>query len=329
MAYNVDRQFPIKKSPPDSRDFRLTALMLPQVLNEEKINSMYCGPVYEQGTYGFCWGNAAIAFANWLYNKHRAGSQHQLSPLFLIQQVKNSTYADYPTTEGDTIRAAMKGLQKSGSVAEVRYPYDLYEGGLAFRVPSDELNKISERFRIGPYAGVLTLDEITTALSLGNAVLAGVMWTDRFRQGYQLDFPFGTAIGGHAILLLDNYPNKTLFGRTGWIKFQNSWGTDWGESGFGWISHDYLRQRVDGNGAPYYIDGFTANYSESAVPTFETEWHINDNIVKFDDIPYTLDQPPVIDTQTGRTLTPTRATLEGLGHKVTWEPITQTITSKR
>lgn len=220
-------------------------------------------------------------------------------------------------------------MQKAGSVAEIRFPYDLYDGGLAFRVPSTELLKISERFRIGPYAGVLTLDEITTSLSLGNPVLAGVQWTDRFLEGYQLDFPFGATVGGHAVLLLDNLPNMRLFGRQGWIKFQNSWGKYWGENGFGYISHDYLRQRVDGVGAPYYIDGFTANFLDPCIPAYGMEMQIGNPIMKADDVPYTLDQAPVIDRATGRTLLPARAIMEAMAHKITWEPTTQTIKSRR
>ena len=141
----MERKFTLQKSPIDKRDFKLSALMLPQVLNEEKINSMYCGPVLDQLDNGFCWGFAGIAYLNWLYNKFKANSQHDLSPLYLIQQVKTGDYSDYPTQDGESIRAAIKGLQKAGSVAEVRYPYSNYQGNLAFKPLPAELLKISER----------------------------------------------------------------------------------------------------------------------------------------------------------------------------------------
>lgn len=325
----MNRQFPIKPSPPDARDYKLTALMAGQVLNEEKTNSGFCGPVYDQGASGFCWGFAATAYINWLYNKHKVNSLHHLSPLYLIQQVKNGSYSDYPTIEGESIRAAIKGAQKAGSVAEVRFPYDLYEGGLAFRIPSAELLRISERFRIGPYAAVLSLDEITTSLSLGNPVLAGVIWTDRFFEGYQLDFPFGTSVGGHAILLLDNYPNKTLFGRKGWIKFQNSWGEEWGEGGFGWISHDYLRHKDDQVGMPFYIEGYAAAYLDSGIPPYEVEMEIDNHTIVADNVIYTTDSAVKIDPTNNRTYSPVRALLESIGFTMEWNPVTRKVKGKR
>lgn len=325
----MERQFPIKKSPPDERDYRLTMLMAGEVLNEEKINSNFCGPIYDQGASGFCWAFAATAYLNWLYNKHRANSQHHLSPLFVAQQVKTSAYSDYPAQEGESIRAAIKGVQKAGSVAEVRFPYGLYEGGLAFRLPSAELLRISERFRIGPYAAVDTLDEITTSLSLGNPVLVGVLWTDRFLQGYQLDFPFGKSIGGHAILLLDNYPNKVLFGRKGWIKFQNSWGSDWGEGGFGWISHDYLRHTDQQLGITFLLDGYSALYAETGIPPYEMEFQIDNHIIVADNVVYFTDSPAIIYPQNNRSYLGARSLLELIGFEMHWDPISRKVTGKR
>lgn len=315
----MQRQFPIKKSPPDPKDFKLVQLMAAEVLNEEKINSGFCGPIYDQGESGFCWGFMALAFENWLYNKHKAGSAHHLSPLYLIQAVKNSSYSDYPTIEGESIRAAVKGLQKAGSVAEVRYPYSKYTGGLSFAVPSAELLKISERFRIGPYAAVLNLNEITTSLSCGKPVMAGVVWTDRFFEGYQLAYPYGNPVGGHAILLLNNYPNMTLFGRKGWIKFQNSWGKEWGENGFGWIAHDYLREST------FYIEGYTANYLNNRIPPYKTNFREKNLLLVSDDIPFTLDQAPIIIPETGRMVLPIRAVAELFGCDVNYEPVTKNV----
>ena len=320
----MDRQFPIKRSPPDERDYRLTALMVGEVLNEEKVNSNFCGPIYDQGTSGFCWAFAATAYLNWLYNKHRVNSQHHLSPLFVAQAVKSSTYSDYPQQEGESIRAAIKGVQKAGSVAEIKYPYGGYGGRLSFPSVDAFLQTISQRFRVGPYAAVDTLDEITTSLSLGNPVLAGVLWTDRYLQGYQLDFPFGTVIGGHAILLLDNYPNKVLFGRKGWIKFQNSWGEDWGESGFGWISHDYLRHVDQQLGFGFLLDGYSALYVENGIPPYEIEMQIDNHTIVADDVIYITDTAPKIGSD-NRTYLPVRSLTEVVGYDVQWEPLQKRI----
>ena len=46
--------------------------------------------------------------------------------------------------------------------------------------------------------------------------------------------PSGSIIGGHAILFVGYDDSKQLF------KFKNSWGTSWGDNGYGYLSYKYF-----------------------------------------------------------------------------------------
>jgi hypothetical protein len=52
--------------------------------------------------------------------------------------------------------------------------------------------------------------------------------------------------GGHGLLLVGYDYDRKMF------KFKNSWDTDWGEGGYGWVTFDYVKTYVDGG---YYAKG--------------------------------------------------------------------------
>lgn len=325
------RQFPIKPSPPDPRDYKLTALMATATsLPSEAQNSQWLTHIYDQGPSGFCWAFCIAQIINYYCNKNRVNSEHILSPLYVAQAVKNSLYVDYPNQEGESIRAAVKGGQKAGSVAEVRYPYSGYLGDVQFPQVAEELARVSERFRLGPYAKVSTLDEIRQSLNAGKPVASGILWTDRFYDKSWLDWPFGTVKGGHAIPLFDYSDTLTKWGRTGWIKFANSWGKDWTEDkGFGYISYDYINYKDQQTNMPFLLDAYSVDFINTSIPAYNVNLQIDSTDAYADDIHYRLDQAPVIDKATGRTLLPVRAVAEMAGYEVGWDGTTRRINLRK
>lgn len=57
-------------------------------------------------------------------------------------------------------------------------------------------------------------------------------------------------IGGHAIVIVGYDDDKKIVNQlnnkatVGAFLIRNSWGTDWGEKGYGWIPYDYFKQRL-------------------------------------------------------------------------------------
>lgn len=324
----MERKFPIKPSPPDERDFNLMKLFSLTVTPPEKKNSQHCSPSEEQGEFGLCWSFMMDSIINYYCNKYRLNSKHRLSPLYIAQAVKTSDYCDYPEIEGESIRAAVKGGQKAGTVAWSRYPYEAYQGDLKFPPTVESFALVAERFKIGPYAKVTTVEEIKQSLNAEKPVASGILWTDRFFDKNWLDWPFGKVVGGHAIPLYDYSDTLTKWGRTGWVKFQNSWGEDWcDEKGFGYVSYDYLRHVTDQQ--PFLIDAYSIDFINTNIPAYNVNLQIDSKDAYADDIHYVLDQPPIIDASTGRTLLPVRAIADMAGYQVSWDGTTRRINLRK
>lgn len=87
-------------------------------------------------------------------------------------------------------------------------------------------------------------DEIKRVLAGKNVVMVGMIIDDAF---YKLkgstiyDENGGQSYGGHAMTIVGyDDQKKSKSGKKGAFKLQNSWGTNWGDKGFGWVSYSML-----------------------------------------------------------------------------------------
>ena len=51
-----------------------------------------------------------------------------------------------------------------------------------------------------------------------------------------------TLEGGHAILAVGYDDNKKIGSANGALLIRNSWGTQWGDKGYGWLPYAYVEQ---------------------------------------------------------------------------------------
>ena len=54
----------------------------------------------------------------------------------------------------------------------------------------------------------------------------------------------GTKPGGHAMVIVGYDDNLAYTGGTGAFKVLNSWGTDWGNSGYFWLTYNWWSNGV-------------------------------------------------------------------------------------
>ena len=90
-------------------------------------------------------------------------------------------------------------------------------------------------------------------------------------------------------------------------------------------SYDYLKRISKDLGEP----GDDLSHGEGMpilLDKTKITLQIGSNIMDVDGIKMVLDQPPVIDAKTNRTLVPVRAVAEGFGAAVNWYPVDKTIT---
>lgn len=112
--------------------------------------------------------------------------------------------------------------------------------------------KIMKRYGyIDEYRWCFDIDDIIDAVVSQGPVVIGIPW---YRSMYNtnsrgLTSPYGDKVGGHCITLTGYHPAK-IFGRQSLevFKWRNSWGTDYGINGSGYITVADLRQLFEEGG---------------------------------------------------------------------------------
>lgn len=236
---------------PDDRDHQLESMSSTIV---EKINSSQeiidytneMSPVKNQGNLGSCVGFAVVAMKEWQEQQEhlqevlegksykRKAEHYDLSEQWMYYKCKEIDY--WPNEEGTSIRFAMKILNSVGVPCEKAWPYnDDYVGS-----PKRWAKLVSKWALGGEYIRLTTPEEIIDSLSSNGPLPIGIgCFLEIFYTGSDgiVGYPSNPSqcYGGHAICLVGWNPNTRMF------KFKNSWGTGWGENGYGYISYEYVR----------------------------------------------------------------------------------------
>ena len=196
-----------------------------------------CPEVYNQGQIGSCAANATAAAIQFDLMKQNA-NVFSPSRLFIYYnaRVLNGTSS---SDSGTTMHEAMAGLDRNGVCNEAEWPYILLK--LAVQ-PSQQCYDDAKKCRIGEVKWVPQNQHAITALiSTGNPVVCGIMVYGSFETpqvtltgDVPTPQPGEDLKGGHAIMLVGYDIDQQFF------VFRNSWGTVWGDEGYGYIPFDYV-----------------------------------------------------------------------------------------
>ncbi len=142
---------------------------------------------------------------------------------------------------GTSISDALDLLKSDGAPTLAAYPY--LENDCA-RPPNSDLARGVSEFRISGWSAVdnKKLDDAKGQLARGNPVVFGMEVSDQFENltGPSIyDDTASPRTGGHAMVLVGYSERRQAF------KVMNSWGTQWGDGGFGWVSYRAARQLSD------------------------------------------------------------------------------------
>ena len=126
-----------------------------------------------------------------------------------------------------------------GSVDENKWPYD----GNADHWPPIEppgLDIKAKAHRIFAYQRTSTVDECRALLASRMPMSVAFDIDDSWYQAKNGIIPKPDKqqiVGGHAFYLIGYNDKMQTF------KFVNSWGTDWGDSGYGYLPYSYFKKR--------------------------------------------------------------------------------------
>jgi C1A family cysteine protease len=221
-------------------------------------------PITDQGGLGSCTAHSAGGLIQY-FQKKAYKSYTQASTRFIYKVTRNLLHVTGDT--GAYLRTAMGTLTLFGAPPEEFWPYN---GAPAEQNPDFDIEPTAFCYAFGQsYQAIkyVRLDQPNLSTSdllssIKNFVSKGLpsmfgftcyesLWQSRSNGG-NIPFPCDNEniIGGHAIVVAGYDDSKKIQNTTcneettGAFLIRNSWGTNWGEKGYGWFPYEYVLRGI-------------------------------------------------------------------------------------
>lgn len=239
----MSRIYNVVRSTPDERDFKTKLNPHSSVKIPSKVDLRpTCPPIFDQGQLGSCTANAGST----AYTMYLGLKSVIFSRLFLYYN-ERSLEKDVPEDAGAQPIDICKAVNKYGICEERIWPYDISKFAVK---PSQAATDNAKKYPKPTYVRLLTLNEVKQHIALmQKPVMVGI---DVF-ESFESDAADKTGIipvpdtnkekllGGHEILIVGFDDNMTANGHKGYLIIRNSWGTSWGDNGYGYIPYDFCK----------------------------------------------------------------------------------------
>lgn len=195
--------------------------------------------VFDQGELGSCTANAIAGALQFVQTDSFTPSR--LFIYYNERAIEGTTDED----AGARISDGLATVQKLGACSESLWPYDIAK--FDERPPAEcytHAEHVTQEARLFPQ----TLKEMKRVISMGLPVVFGVsvyasFESDKVQETGDVPMPSDsdTLLGGHAILAV-GYDDATQR-----VTFRNSWGSAWGDRGYGTLPYKYFDHREMAN----------------------------------------------------------------------------------
>lgn len=223
----------------DTRDFTFsppnTSLLKSSSTYYITDTSPFQCPIFNQGSLGSCLANAIKAM---LYIVSQGKVDISRLQLYMCYRAIDGSSLTQDT--GGTVRGGMNAIMKYGVCPENMWPYLIQN--FARLAPSKAFVSTYKLNNFVYTAVKQNIDSIKASLLINLPIVLGILIYTSFESPNATKY--GTIpvpniktekqLGGHAILLV-GYDDATAH-----FKFQNSWGTEWGDKGYGYIPYQYI-----------------------------------------------------------------------------------------
>lgn len=219
----------------------LSALKVPGQIDLRQ----YCSPVEDQKTIGSCTAQAVVGLVE--YFQQRALGEFLDGSRRFLYKVTRKLYG----FEGDTgayVRGTLRALRIFGLCPEEYWKYDVdkYDDEPpAFCYAFAQAYQAVKYYRIWDGDPVKLLDQLKASLAAGLPFAFGFtvyssIWDPAVQASGDIPFPkAGDQVeGGHAVMAVGYDESKRRF------LIRNSWGTDWGQQGYGTLPYEYVEKEI-------------------------------------------------------------------------------------
>ena len=206
--------------------------------------SSWCSPIENQGALGSCTANAGVGLMEY-YENRAFGRFTDASRLFLYKVTRN--LLGWTGDTGAWLRTTMQAMALFGAPPEHYWPYDIPKFD---EEPNAFLYSFAGNYQSLRYyrlddpgdTPADVLQRVKTFLAAGYPSMFGfTVYNFGNDQGeFAFPGPHDSVQGGHAIVAIGYDDNRKIGNTLGALKIRNSWGTDWGEDGYGWLPYRYV-----------------------------------------------------------------------------------------
>lgn len=217
----------------------------------------WCSPIEDQGQLGSCTAHAGVGLYEY-FERRAFGKYIDGSRLFLYKVTRN--ILGWPGDDGAYLRTTMGAMAMFGIVPEKYWPYAEYKFN---EEPSAFLYSYAQNFQALLYyrldvQGVTKdhlLEKIKQHLRMGLPLIFGFTCYTSLDTADDGNIPFPDnneeVEGGHAVMAVGFDDKKEIVNcnnpsikTKGAIMIRNSWGTEWGDKGYGWLPYEYILKGI-------------------------------------------------------------------------------------
>jgi len=208
----------------------------------------WCSPIEDQGQLGSCTANAGVGMMEY-YERRAFGRHLDASRLFLYKVTRN--LLGFTGDDGAYLRDTMKAMVLFGVPPEKYWPYKIKDFDLEptqFCYAFAQSYRAIKYYRLDPpgTSPAKALAALKTKLAaglpamFGFSVYSSIPGSGDGKGEIPFPAPGDTLEGGHAILAVGYDDAKKVGKDKGALLIRNSWGTSWGDAGYGWLPYTYV-----------------------------------------------------------------------------------------